>query len=470
MRGAPSTIVLTVAVAVAACGGRDDEGPGAPTDPLAAQLHAAARAHVDDSPVVPGVSVSVARGNEILLQRGYGHVDLEWDVPTPGAGEASYGIGSVTKQFTAAAILLLAEEGKVDLDADFTDYVDFDTDGRVIPVRRLLDHTSGIESYTEMSVFGDLVPFDLPRDTLLRLVEDEPFRFEPGTALIYNNSAFFILGLIVETVSGMPYEDFVATRLFEPAGMEDSYYCSEDAIREDRAHGYDAAGPESLVRKGYLDHTWPYAAGSLCSTAGDLARWNRALHGGRLLSPESYDAMITPRPLLDGSPVRYAMGIGTGTKGGRRYLAHGGGINGFTSALAWYPEQELSIAVLQNSTGAPGPGALADRLAEIVLGPGSELPTEPFEGDPTRFVGSYTGVARGQMLTVHVTDDGGGLAFRSQGEQAEEPGPPLEVSHLGELRWGNEDVVLRFVTADGRIDELRYEAGSAHYVLRRAAR
>jgi len=131
-----------------------------------------------------------------------------------------------------------------------------------------------------MQVFGELTPFELPRDTLLRLVEAEPFDFEPGGAQIYNNSANFLLGLVLEEVSGMSYEAFVAERLFGPAGMGGSYYCDELAVRDGRAHGYDAAGPDSLVRARYLDHTWPYAAGSLCSTVGDLVAWNRALHAG----------------------------------------------------------------------------------------------------------------------------------------------------------------------------------------------
>jgi CubicO group peptidase (beta-lactamase class C family) len=148
------------------------------TDELSARLIAATEAYVE-SPIITGVSVAVVQGDDVLLQGGFGFVDLEWDVETPTSGEVSYEIGSVTKQFTSAAILLLVEEGKIDLDADFTEYLDFDTQGRSITVRRLLDHTSGIESYTDMPVFRDLSRFTLPRDTLVRLVEDEPFDFEP---------------------------------------------------------------------------------------------------------------------------------------------------------------------------------------------------------------------------------------------------------------------------------------------------
>ncbi|KPJ84032.1 MAG: hypothetical protein AMS19_02215 [Gemmatimonas sp. SG8_23] len=440
---------------------------GQPTRDLQAALDSAVQQYVG-SPIVPGVSVAVVRGEEVLLRRGYGLVDLEWDVATPADAGASYEIGSVTKQFTAAAVLLLAEEGLVDLDADFTDYVAFDTGGRTIPVRRLLDHTSGIESYTDMPVFGELTPFTLPRDTLLRLVEEEPFDFEPGTALIYNNTGFFVLGLIVEEVSGQAYEDFVAERLFEPAGMDDSYYCHHELWRGRRAHGYDAVGPERLIRARYLDHTWPYAAGSLCSTVDDLVKWNQALHGGDILGPESYAVMITPTPLVDGSPVRYAMGIANQEVGGRRVLAHGGGINGFTSHLAYYPDEELSVVVLQNSTAPPGPASLATDLVNLVLGAPDRPEPVVFEGDPSRFAGSYTGVGRGADLTVIVSVEDGDLMFRQHDARAPEPDEPMETLYRGGLTWSEGPTRLRFVEEGGRVTELRFEATSAHYVLKRS--
>lgn len=495
--------LLTFGLWVGACAppasdgsGQDASGGIQASGPLAVELDSAARAHVE-SPMVPGVSVAVVRGDETLLQRGYGFVDLEWDVPTPADGRASYQIGSVTKQFTAAAVLLLAEEGLVDLDADFTEYVDFDTRGRSIPLRRLLDHTSGVKGYTEMEVFRELSIRDLPRDTLVRLVEAEPLEFEPGTALIYNNSAYFLLGLIVEEVSGMPYEDFVAERLFEPADMDDSYYCDELAVRDGRAHGYDVAAPDpetraddgpaasdSLIRARYLDHTWPYSAGSLCSTVDDLVAWNRSLHGGRLLTDASYEAMTTPAPLEDGTAIRYAMGLSVDTLwGGRRVIAHGGGINGFVSALAYYPEEDLTVVVLQNAAAQPGAGALAGELAEIVLGPAAEPDEVAFEGDLEGLAGVYRGPARGRTLTLRVSAEDGALSIREGEEgddlairEGEEDEDPVTPSYRGDVRW--EDGNVRYIFArdgdlyifvrDGdRIGELRMDHGGGHYVLAR---
>lgn len=428
---------------------------------LTAALDSATRAHVA-SPIIPGVSVAVVRGGEVLLQGGFGFVDLEWDVETPAEGTASYEIGSVTKQFTSASVLLLVEEGRLDLDADFTRYIDFDTQGRTVPLRRLLDHTSGIRSYTEMEVFGAIAVTDLPQDTLLRLVEAEPFDFEPGTAQIYNNSAYFILGLIIERVTGQSYEDFVQERLFDPAGMTESYYCDEEAMRERRAHGYDAVGPDQLIRARYLNHAWPYAAGSLCSTVSDLVKWNRALHGGRILSEASYREMTTARPLEDGTLIRYAMGIGDDERAGTPVRAHGGGINGFVSQLSWYPEHQLSIVVLQNSTAPPGAGGLAAVLADLVLGPVPDPVARPFAGSISELSGRYRGVSRGRMMEVEVGEEGGRLSFSEDGDDT----PTMPV-HVGNATWVEGNARFTFVREAGRVVELRVDVGSGHYVLER---
>jgi CubicO group peptidase (beta-lactamase class C family) len=250
--------------------------------------------------------------------------------------------------------------------------------------------------------------------------------------------------------------------------MDASYYCHHELWRDRRAHGYDAIGPERVIRARYLDHTWPYAAGSLCSTVGDLVRWNEALHEGGLLEPGSYEELITPRPLIDGSPVRYAMGITNQEIGGRRVIAHGGGINGFVSHLAYYPDEDLSVVVLQNSTAPPGPASLADELVDIVLGPTEEHASVDFDDDAEAYVGSYTGVARGEDLTMHVSAEDGGLVFRQQSESMGEPGEPMEVTYRGSDVWADGPTQLRFVRQGGDVTELRFEATSAHYVLKRS--
>lgn len=427
---------------------------------LVAALDSAARAHVEH-PMVAGVSVAVVRGTDTLLMRGYGLANLELSVPTPADASASYEIGSVTKQFTAAAILQLVEQGKLDLDEDFTKYLPaFNSRGHRVPLRRLLDHTSGIKGYTEMAVFGEIASKKLPRDTLISLVEDQPFEFEPGTAQIYNNSAYFLLGLIIEKVSGESYEDYIRKHVFEPAGMAGSYYCSETAVRKGKATGYDGS-PQGLVQKRPLDHTWPYAAGSLCSTAGDLVRWNQALHGGRLLKPESYAAMTTPMPLTDGTPIQYGMGLGISERGNERVIAHGGGINGYLSDARYSPVDGLLIVVLQNSTGPQGPGALTSAFVNLIRGPVPPPRAVPYAGDLDVLVGEYAGPARGTHMHMTVSRDGDQLILSAGGQTASRP------VHVGDGVWAGPGTRAWFVLAEGRALEMRLAQGSGHYVLRR---
>lgn len=429
---------------------------------LVAALDSASRAYAANDNVA-GVSVAVVRGADTLLMKGYGSVDLEWNVPTPADGGASYEIGSMTKQFTSTSILQLVGEGKLDLDADVTTYLpELDTHGQVIPLRRMLDHTSGIKGYTEMPVFGELSVRKLPRDTLVKLVNAEPLEFEPGTALIYNNSAYFMLGLIIERVSGQSYADYVKQHIFDPVGMGHSYYCSESAIRKDRAHGYDAR-PDGLQRKGYLDHTWPYAAGSLCSTVGDLISWNQALHHGKVLDADAYHLLTTPEPLKDGTPVHYAMGLMVNHNGGRTAITHGGGINGFLSNGVYYPESDLTVIVLQNTAGPRGPGSLSQELANLVLGPPAPAAAgTPYEGDLDELLGTYEGPGRGATLTMVVTRDGDQLVFTLNG-QRQGMRPP----HREGLTWAEGSIDATFHRVDGGVSRLDIDQGSGHYVLTR---
>lgn len=454
------SIGLSVAalLAVSTPGSAQLSGPA-----LVEALDSLSRAHVE-SPIIPGASVAVVRGDEVLLQRGYGFVDLEWDVPTPADANASYEIGSVTKQFTAAATVLLAEEGLIDLDRSFDEYIDYDLQGRHVPVRRLLDHTSGIRGYTELPFFGDLAIQGLPRDTLVRLIEAETFQFEPGEALIYNNSGFFLLGLIIEAASGMSYEDFVEERLFGPAGMDDSYYCSQARVRDRRAHGYDAISPEEVIRARYLDHTWPYAAGSLCSTVADLVRWNQAVHEGELLPDAAYRALVTAQPLDDGTPTRYAGGLSAFVDGDRRVLTHGGGINGFLSVLTYYPDSRLSIAVLQNGTGPQGPGVLALQLAEAVLGEQVEPVESPVTRDVSRLAGTYSGEGRGRVFTATIEVEGRDLFLRLHGPDGS-MGDPTRLSYQSGWVWRNRLTTLTFHPERGQLD---YDAIGGLFRLRKS--
>ena len=409
-----------------------------------------------------GIAAAVVRGNDTLLLKSYGKADVEWNIPMPA--DAVFEIGSITKQFTAVALLQLRDEGKLSLDDDMTKWLpDFDTRGNKVTLGRLLDHTSGIKGLTEIPEFGNLASNGrFPRDSAYALIKRYPFEFKTGEAQIYNNSAFWLLGLVVEKASGMSYEDYVEKKLFEPLGMKRSMYCNSAENIERRAHGYQVQNGQ--VRRAPTNvHTWPFAAGSLCSTAGDMVTWLKALHGGKVLSPKSYAEMTTPSKLNDGTPLRYGMGIAVGKDiRGLNFIGHGGGIAGFTSEATWYPDAQAAIVVLMNSNGNISPGAVAGELAAELL-PWERPVVKQFSGDAASIIGTYKGPSRGRDMVVVVTQGPQGVLFSVNGS------PPRPLPWIDGLTFQQGGALLTFRQngTSGPATELRFNAGGGYYILMR---
>ncbi len=412
---------------------------------------------------VAGASVAVVKGRDTILVRAYGSADLELAVPTPP--HATYEIGSVTKQFTAAAVMQLVEQGKINLDDDITKYLPgYSEQGNKISVRNLLNHTSGIKGYTEMPEFRLLGFQKLSRDTLVKLFSKRPFDFKTGEEQIYNNSAFFLAGLIIEKASGKSYADYVKENLFAKAGMSDSYYCSERTIHKGHAHGYDTDSA-GLVLKGYLDHTWPYAAGSLCSSAIDLVGWNQALHGGKILGAPAYQELIAPATLNDGTKLRYSKGLALHNIAGHRAISHGGGINGFLSMNDYFPEDTLSVVVLFNTAGPVGPGDVAEEIAEAVLGKGPDQ-SKPFEGDLSQFSGTYKGHGRGQDSEVTFALADGKLTVKMAGRGPQADSAKV-VKYLGDDTFALKETHFKFERTGGKVARLRVDVSYGYNFLKR---
>ncbi|HEX8693612.1 MAG TPA: serine hydrolase domain-containing protein [Longimicrobium sp.] len=409
-----------------------------------------------------GTVAAVVRGSDTLLFKAYGRADVEGGVPMPV--DAMFEIGSLAKQFTAAAVLQLRDQGKLSLDDDVTKWLpDFDTRGNRVPLRRLLDHASGIVGLTEIPEFRGLATnTSFPRDSAYALIKRQPFQFPTGTAQVYNNSAFWLLGLVIEKASGMTYEDYVEKKIFEPLGMTRSMYCHSSENVPRRALGYRIQ--DGAVRRAPANvHTWPFSAGSICSTAGDLVTWLRALHGGRVLPPASYAEMVAPSRLDDGTPLRYAMGLQVGTDfRGLRHIGHGGAITGFSAHAAWYPDAEMAVVVLMNSSSNLDPGALAGELAAEVL-PGTRPEPAWFTGDASPLVGRYRGPSRGRDMVVEVTQTPQGIAFSVNGS----PARPLPWIEGWTFRRGEAILTFRRGGDGGPATELRYDAGGGYYILRR---
>ncbi len=418
--------------------------------------------------LIAGASVAVVHQGEPVAFRGYGWANLQLAVPTPE--DAIYEIGSITKQFTSAGLLQAQEQGLVDLNADIGTYLpDFPTQGNRITVRELLDHTSGIRGYTEMDAARPYFVRRVPRDSLLALVGAHPFDFPTGEHEIYNNSAYYLAGMILEQVSAMTYEEYVEERIFAALGMERSRYCSETEVQEGKVNGYDA-GEDGLQNKGFIVHNVPFAAGSLCSSARDLATWLGALHGGEVLTDESYAQMTEPGDLNDGTKTRYALGLAAGDLLGHRALQHGGGIDGFLSQSLYLVDEDLAVVVLVNTAGPPGPSVLADEIVKLMVGDATPEAMS-FDGDLAYFEGTYSGPARAGHAGVRIAADGDVLTVTRvmAGDQdiPEDRQSADTLGYRGDMTFSNGDVLLTFEGDGDSAAVLRWDAVSGYTVMTR---
>jgi CubicO group peptidase (beta-lactamase class C family) len=316
-------------------------------------------------PQSPGLSIAVIRaGRDTLVFKGYGKADLENDVPATPA--TVYRIGSITKQFTAAAVMRLVERGSVHLGDSIGKYLpELPRAWRPVKIRQLLNHTSGIPSYTDLGEswarrWGEY----MSPDTLVALTASRPMDFAPGTGWRYDNTGYVVLGMLLEKVSGKPYAEYLESTLFAPLGLTHTYYCERSPLIPHRARGYQREG-KSFTNAPYLDMSQPYSAGALCSTVGDLARWNRLLATGKVVSPASYAEMTTPEG--NAGLNHYGFGLVRGAVGSHIMIEHGGGIHGFITSNAYLPNDSLSITVLTNAAPS-NPDALLGNIARAVYG------------------------------------------------------------------------------------------------------
>jgi CubicO group peptidase (beta-lactamase class C family) len=306
---------------------------------------------------VPGLAVAVVRDGKPVKLKGYGVASAELKAPV--TKDTAFELASVTKQFTAAAVMLLAEDGKLGLEDPISKHLEGLPEAwQPVTVRQLLDHTSGIRSYTSVPALE--FRKDYTKDELLKLVRDAPPDFKPGERWSYNNTGYFLLGMLIEKASGREYGTFLRERIFQPLGMHDTRLNDRSAVIPNRARGH--SWRDGALRNGeYVSPTQPYSAGALVSTVADMAKWDAALTQGSLFKKETLEQMWTPAKLNDGKPTTYGLGWQVDTYRTRKRISHGGGIPGFSTNIMRFPEDRLSVIVLANSDSA-----IADSLASGV--------------------------------------------------------------------------------------------------------
>lgn len=303
-------------------------------------------------------AVLVSLDGKTLLDRGYGYADLEWKIPD--APDTKFRLGSITKQFTAASILLLQERGKLKLSDPVKMYIpNAPKTWDHITIYNLLTHTSGIPDLTHIPGFMSQIANPTTPEHQIRWFLNKPLEFAPGTKYQYSNSGYILLGYIIEQLSGTSYQRFLRDNIFGPLGMRDTGYDSNQAIIRHRASGY-SPGTDGPVNASYINMTQPFSAGGLYSTTRDLLRWEDGLFGGKSLSPAALREMTTP--FLN----HYGCGLRINSFDGHTDIHHAGGINGFNSEMDYFPKEKLAIIVLANLNG-PAAEAVARRLAKVAL-------------------------------------------------------------------------------------------------------
>jgi len=337
----------------------------------------------------PGAAALVTRGDQVLLRKGYGLANLELGVPVQP--EMVFRLGSITKQFSAVAILLLEAEGKLSLQDEITCFLpDFPTQGQKITLEHLLTHTSGIKNYTSLPEWPPLWRKDLSLADLIALFKDQPLDFAPGEKYSYSNSGYILLGAIVERVSGQSYEHFLQERIFTPLGMVHSGYDHTMRIQPGRVAGY-VKGKDGFENAPYLSMTHPHAAGALLSSVDDLILWQRALEEQKVISAAALNKAWTPYPLHNGRSAGYGYGWAINEYEGSPMIHHSGGIHGFITFLLRLPQEQVSVALLTNrGWGQPDPGMVGFKLAALAIGkPYLEPASIPMDAENLQ---TYTGV------------------------------------------------------------------------------
>jgi CubicO group peptidase (beta-lactamase class C family) len=410
--------------------------------------------------IAPGVVVLVSKNGEILFKKGYGLADIGYKIP---AGTTTkFRIGSITKQFIATAILKLQEDGKISVNDTLSKFIPDFPRGNEVTIHHLLTHTSGIHSFTNRPDFMESAASSITSQKMIDLIKTDTFDFNPGDDFEYNNSGFFILGYIIEKITGKPYGEYLKETLFDPLGMKNTGVHASTLILENEATGY-AINNSRFEKALDWDMSRAGGAGSLYSTVEDLYLWNEAVFNGKVLKEESLKAAFTSVTLNNGTkPVEMDYGYGWTfwNDRGVRFIGHGGGLNGFLSQLSRQPEEKLTVVVLSNCTPAQEgktPDQIARSIAEYALWQKMSqqisyiTDTTFIKADLKNYEGRYD---YGSAMVLTVTAEADKLFAQMTGQAR------FEIFPMGkdEFYWKVVEARIKFLRNDaGEID------GAIHY-------
>lgn len=459
------TGVLGLALVLAACATppapvslAPEATPAATEAPFVAEARAAIQAYVDRNEFFG--TVLVAKAGKPVFREAFGLANRELNVALKP--ESILRLGSITKQFTAASILQLAEQGKLSVDDPVSKYYTAAPAAwSKITIKHLLNHRSGIPSYTGLPGFFDKesVIARTP-DQVIALTRDMPLEFEPGAQFAYNNTGYVMLGYIIEKVSGQSYADYLQAHIFTPLGLKHTGYDDTKTLLPDRAAGYGFENG-AWVNAPYLSMTLPHAAGSLYSNVDDMLVWQEALFSGKVVSPASFAAMTTDHG------NGYGYGIGTGDFQGHKSIRHSGGIPGFATYMSRFPDDGMTFIVLSNlQTGQSN--RIANELARLWLGLPTPPPPPPIVGVDVKpeVLDRYVGVYELQPgFNITVTRAGNVLSAQATGQGAFALTPTSDT----EFHFQPAGIRMVFPAGDGPAQSFTLHQGGAREAKRIAA-
>ena len=395
-----------------------------------------------DGKAASGIAVLVSKDGKVLYEKGFGYADIEKKELI--APNTKFRIGSITKQFTASAILKLQEEGKISVTDKLSKFLPDFPRADEITIHQLLTHISGIHSYTSKPEFINKVTSPITEEELITFFKNDPYDFNPGEKWLYNNSAYFILGHIIGKVAGKPYGEYLKETFFDPLGMTSTGIHSSKLNLQKEAKGYNKENGQYKLATDW-DMSWAGGAGAIYSTVGDLFKWNEALYNGKVLQEKSLNSALTPVVLSSGKKpdnVNYAYGLELHDYRGQDVIEHGGGVNGFISQLARYPKDNITVALLTNIS-PPEVSLNSNAIAEFLLWEKMEKQkintvNASVAEDVSQYTGRYNFVNGGVMI---ITAENNNLFAQLTGQ----PKSPIFPSGVGEYFWKVVPAKISFV-------------------------